>query len=531
MYRDEEEEVSPYAVRRSASCPNLTMYMQVPQSDGVRKRAYSEACNPILVNEDGTVTLARVQSDGDLRRINRTKTFEMANPMFENGNILAQVVSALGAIRPMDEDGQSVLDMAVDGGIHGFSDSQILASERAMSGWSLPHSDGSFANTPKQRRARAASVLCTRTRMDSSHDPHEWTWSGNNAQIQEFLKTKTKPRKQSIFRTFMGSDKIGPNRSVSISMPDQENVEGKAGSVLSKMNPFKKRVLDQANGKRHSLTGQEFDAQRYLERTARGRDSKASVFTPKQYLQATARGRQSAFSILTSARDDQQDVLENTTLADLIRALEVVHTKVQESSPLMGGRYDSPKRKMGTASLTPPKMPSPDQVRAGARRGSLRPVPTYTTIFNSKAADMRRRKSQIVLSEDSTQPPPYVAARSPGPLKRRFSVRPTHLNIPPGQAPPSPTASSIHRRNSIKPSPLSRTIAGQSSGRFARNNFQTQGVQPSRSSNSLHPNDQPSSNNTRNPIWRPLQLQVPRSRHGSISNLPDQEKKQSESNK
>lgn len=496
----------------------------------VRKRAYSEACNPIIINGDfdGPITFGRVQSDGDLRRINRTKTFEIADAMFEKGNILAQVVSALSAIRPADEDGQSVLDMAIDGGIHGFSDSQILASERTMSGWSLPHSDGSIANTPKQNRQRATSVFYPTSKMDSNQDPHEWTWSGNNPQIQEFLQTKTKPRKQSIFHAIMGSDKMKPGQSVTISIPDQQVGETTSDTILSKINPFKKRVLDNTTDKRHSLTGQEFDAQRYLERTARGRESKASVFTPKQYLQATARGRQSAFSILSTARDDQQDVLETTTIADLIRAIEVVHTKVQQenASPLMTGRFDSPKRKMGTASLTPPKMSSPEQGRAGARRGSLRPTPTYTTIFNSKAADMRRRKSHIPIGDDNKQLPPYVATNSPSPLKRRFSVRPTHLNIPPGQAPPSPPGSALHRRTSIKPSPLSRSTAGQSSGRFARNNFQSHVAQPSGSPHRLHPNDSPSPV-ARYPLWRPVQLQVPRSRHGSVSNLSEQEEKRS----
>lgn len=498
----------------------------------MRKRAYSEACNRVLVNvnlNETLVSLARVQSDGDLQRINRTKTFANADTMFENGNILAQVVSALGAIRPTDEDGHSVLELAAaegGGGVHGFSDSQILASERTWSGWSLPHSDGSYANTPKQKRARAASVFCSAaSKVDPSAHSHEWTWSGNNAQIQEFLRTKTKPRKQSIFRTFMGSSKLEPGRSVTISIPDQEPVAAATTTEtrLNKLNPFKKRLQDTNNDKRHSMAGPEFEAQRYLDRTARGRESKVSMCTPKQYLQATARGRQSAFSILTSQRDVHPDVLETTTIADLIRALEVVHTKVQkdETSPMLGGMYDSPKRKMGLASLTPPKIPSSPAVgRAGARRGSLRPTPTYTTIFNSKAADLRRRKSHIPHGDDADQPPAYAVANSPSPLKRRFSVRPTHLSIPPGQAPPSTPTAALHRRPSLKPSPLARTTAGQSSGRFARNNFQVAAATAisAGTPNRLHPNDSPASI-ARNSLWRPAQLQVPRSRHGSVSNL------------
>lgn len=517
------------------------MYMQESPNLG-RKRAYSEACNPVLVNGqlDGTFTIGRVQSDGDLSRIDRVKTFERADSMFESTNILAQVVSALGAIRPTDDDGNSVLDIAVEGGIHGFSDSQILASERTWSGWSLPHSDGSYANTPKQRRARAASAFCAPSFADPDNDPHEWTWSGNNAHIQEFLNKKTKTRKQSLFRTaFMGSEKLDPSRSVTISIPDQDSRTPEMNSsILSKINPFKKRVMN-SHAKRHSLTGQEFDSQRYLERTARGRESKVSMFTPKQYLQATARGRQSAFSILPSARDVKPDVLETTTIADLIRALEVVHTKAQDDqgSPLLGRMYESPRRKMGTASLTPPKMSSPI-VQSKARRGSLKPVPTYTTVFNSRAANMRRRKSHVStaddmhrsLSDHPEQPPPYVGNESPRPLKRRFSVRPTNLLIPPGQAPPTLSTSALQRRISLKPSPLARTTMGQSSGRFSRSNFQTTtpAVTPSGLTHRFQASVTPILG--RNTLWPPVQLHGSRTRHGSVSDLYEQnERKRSES--
>lgn len=575
--------------------------------------------------------MLRIQSDSDLHRIDRARTFQRTDDQqaFGAEHILAQVVSALGNMRPADDPDDShlsVLNMAMDGyggggggisaassagGVHGFSDADILASEYVSSAWTLnqlSQASGSYAQRrPKHRRARAASVFSVPTRtVDPEPEPfgngggaeanaHEWTWSGNNAaQVQEFLRRNKRlqkqqqqqqqqPRKQSLFRDIFikntghggsfgsnvgsGGGSIG---SVSIAMPSAHqsvtslpDAQANGGlpqaanagqpSMFTKLNPFRRRLLAQP-GHRHSITGlDEITPSQYLERSTRGRGSRASQpFGPKQYLQATAHGRKSAFSVMTTAEPAHDAVLETTTIADLIRALEVVHTTVQREQQLAAAAVnaspDSPRRKMGLASLTPPKMSPTSALRSaaasGGRRGSLRPMPAYTTIFNSKQLPGRpnRRMSHHFTAEAEAvpggvtaaaelPPPPYDAGpkRSPN---RRFSVRPTNLAMAPGQVfqiPSVQAQSAVQRRLSLKPSPLARGSTSQSSGRFLRGGQQQQQPLPAQSQQQQSGVSGGAAG--RNVMWRPTLVETGRTRHGSLSELHEErnERKRSDS--
>lgn len=570
--------MSDYSLPRSASCPELTMYH--PESPNiVRRRAYSEVNQPMDIDSSAstTLTMTRVQSDTDLRRINRHKTFEGSDALFDSGNILARVVSALGSIRPSAEeaDGQSVLDMAAMMGRHGFSDSQILSSERSWSHWSLSQSDHSNPAAAVRQRARAASVFQTAPSHDNYVDKSaEWTWNGtnNNAHIQEFLQ-KTRRRQK--------SSKISKHRSISIQIPDDDRQPTDAvnNTLLQRINPFKKRAASIAAtiGKRFSISAapnqqhpsSSLDPQSYLERTARGRDSRVSL--PKQqYLAATERRRPSVFSILSTTDAVNNDVLETTTIADLIRALELVHTKVADGPDDL---LDTPKRKMGTAGITPTKnSPSPFQFPSGAGRSSFR-RPSMPRHMHQ--ANMTRRQSSFVTADDALHfsggahhlhqqhrrlsirppsmnlaPPPYFAATQlqssdapPKQFKRRFSVRPTKLSIPPGQAPPpsstgaaaTSSSSMLQRRLSLRPSPLARGTVAQQSGRFQRLQNQSTMTPPPTTANRLQVpgvsvTAPPSAAAAKNPLWRPAQLYQSRTRHGSLSELFEKnERKRTES--
>lgn len=220
------------------------------------------------------------------------------------------------------------------------------------------------------------------------------------------------------------------------------------------MNPFRKRS-SASDGKRNSIY--DLEAPRpldsYLAKTANGRASTMSL-SAQHYLTRTSAGRGSLLSIPPT----DEHVLETTTIGDLIRALELVHTQAV-TEPRAD---DSPKRKVGTA--TPPRMPSVMTLFSdvGPRRGSLKP-PLTTSYSNP-------------LQYRSQNPPPYSAATayppSPKPIRRRFSVRPSNLAYPPGQCPrrsgsisldtPLNSSSSsltvptttLQRRLSTRPSPL-----------------------------------------------------------------------------
>lgn len=134
------------------------MYRE-PQTPTTRRRR---------ANSEGALTLearkpldsgARRLSDTDLQRINREKTFGV-QALVQPAELLARVVTALGNITANQDDNQSVLERAsLNAGVNCFSDSQILASERTWSGWSISGSDKSAYLTAPPMRPRAASDI------------------------------------------------------------------------------------------------------------------------------------------------------------------------------------------------------------------------------------------------------------------------------------------------------------------------------------------------------------------------------------
>lgn len=131
-----------------------------------RERAFSECFKPTQKKRRSasSLTLNRGQfnrSDSDLSHIDKDKTF--ANDTRRNsihpGDLLAKVVVALGGYRVgSNEEQMQVSIHSSPLGIHGFSDSQILASEQNYySDWSIAGSDRSYALPPTNKRARAVS--------------------------------------------------------------------------------------------------------------------------------------------------------------------------------------------------------------------------------------------------------------------------------------------------------------------------------------------------------------------------------------
>ncbi|XP_039437335.1 open rectifier potassium channel protein 1 [Culex pipiens pallens] len=470
VYQEPEDRLaSSLHITRSDSCPELSMYREqdVDPIGLDRKRA----CSMITMDDAGPNrrtkstasipgSLGRRLSDSDLNRINREKTFGV-QALVQPAELLARVVTALGNISTIEEDGQSILERAsLTAGINCFSDSQILASERTWSGWSMVGSDkSSYLAPPPMGRPRASSDIGLHPHH-ASGNPNDWTWSGgDNVQIKEMLKIRQKDKKSrdELRRAAITNSKqqFGSNQSFP-SVPDdrQSPVSTTNRSLLQRLNPFRKRS-SASDGKRNSIY--DLEAPRpldsYLAKTANGRASTMSL-SAQHYLTRTSAGRGSLLSI--PATDEH--VLETTTIGDLIRALELVHTQAV-TEPRAD---DSPKRKVGTA--TPPRMPSVMTLFSdvGPRRGSLKP-PLTTSYSNP-------------LQYRSQNPPPYSAATayppSPKPIRRRFSVRPSNLAYPPGQCPrrsgsisldtPLNSSSSsltvptttLQRRLSTRPSPL-----------------------------------------------------------------------------
>lgn len=426
--------------------------------------------------------LQRVQSESDLNKVDRNQPFNETNERNQQNHqmqptdLLARVFTALGNIKAADDEAQSIA--AMSGGIHGFSDAHILSSEKNHdSRWSIPFSESGFAVPPPRARGRAASdfraPIPDQLELNNTHD---WTWSGNNQQIEEFMRLRklNKKKQPDLYRAAFAIPKNDNSVVVNLEdgiLPEPTSTVGdRSPSIFGKWNPFKKRD----DSRKMSLMPDRLDIKSYLDRTTAGRESRVSV-TPMQNATPSFRRRTSTFSILSGTDESSADVLENTTIADLIRALEVMHTQAAAGdNPLLENLLENPHSRVGSMSqhLTVQNSPQPSlplinvfpatPTHSRDRRGSLRPFSTANTPQSHRT---NRRQSTIVdlpstrrsslLVPPSTGPPPYSEA-TPRPSHRRFSVRPTLLSIPPGQSPmPSIQAtSSLQKRLSMRPSPL-----------------------------------------------------------------------------
>lgn len=453
-----------------------------------------------------TATIHRVQSDSELDKIDKQRTFDPLNQLTPPGQLLARVVTALGSIRAIEDDCQSILDVA-QSGVNIFSDSQILASERTGSRWSLAAYPENIAPTKKRERAASEFQAPPGDKLfGADHDAHKWTWSGNNSQIQEFLRMRKMEKRKSkdLYRTALGaagvSAKTSPSFVVNVEPPAEaiSPALSTPNSLLNRLNPFRRRT--KSDDKTATMLNDNsnlpyLDVPEYLNRDSAGRKSCTSL-SPSQHLNDMKPRRSSNFSMMSFTDDSNADVLERTTIADLIRALEVVHSQANvPQAPLLQDFFDTPKRKMGTtgfmsqthtaqpplATSTPLPMINifpPSSHENVIRRNSLRLLATETPMFSRLNMSRRpsnildnipsaRRSSLLRPPPASGQPPPYSEA-TPRVTHRRFSVRPTQLSIPPGQA-PLPATTTLQRRLSMRPSPLILdSTNARAEGRYTR---------------------------------------------------------------
>lgn len=225
-------------------------------------------------------------------------------------------------------------------------------------------------------------------------------------------------------------------------------------SLLSKLNPFKRRIPNQM--KRHSIApGQGFDPQQYLRNTQNGRASVSSL--SKNYL---SHHRPSTFAL--PGFEEEQDLLESTTIADLIRAIESVHTENVAESESQDTSNGKKQRKLGTDHLTPPRRqslfganllglsgkqasshtihgPSSDilPLKASYRNRLNSCVSTPTeSLDNNARGRILGDENPFIRRVSIRLPPPYTTTPPESlkaTVKRRFSVRPANLDKAPGQ--------------------------------------------------------------------------------------------------
>lgn len=219
-------------------------------------------------------------------------------------------------------------------------------------------------------------------------------------------------------------------------------------SLLSKLNPFKSKIPSQM--KRHSLyPGQELDPQKYIRNTQYGRESVSSL--SRNYL---TQRRPSMFQL--PCPEEEQDLLETTTIADLIRAIEMVHTDEAVNDNPKDLLVEKKQRKLGTDHLAASRYPSlvtlnakqvsshtihgssadNDALKATGRNRLFSCVSTPTENLDNSRGKILGDANPFVRRSSIRPPPPYTSTPLDAmktTLKRRFSVRPSNLDKAPGQ--------------------------------------------------------------------------------------------------
>ncbi|KAJ6645514.1 Open rectifier potassium channel protein 1 [Pseudolycoriella hygida] len=221
---------------------------------------------------------------------------------------------------------------------------------------------------------------------NQTDDSYEWTWDGNNSQqMKEYMRNKRNSI-ASMFTFKLQSKKIADGL---------ERQTQTQSSFISRINPFKQEAIHQEK-RRCSVNSQNSNLQKYLENTSRGRESRLSQLTC-----------------------ENMELLENVTIADLIRAVEGTETQrhTTPETPLLDERKANSRLRV-----------DPSVTLKHIGRGSLGPTHDYTTIFESKNMQ-RPRSDMLALNQGSAVDAPK-SRQIITPKKATRRIRSTSSSIP-----------------------------------------------------------------------------------------------------
>uniref|UniRef100_A0A1B6EBI3 Potassium channel domain-containing protein n=1 Tax=Clastoptera arizonana TaxID=38151 RepID=A0A1B6EBI3_9HEMI len=373
--------------RRSLSAPNLTEWpvlrkredsllededegqQTYNQSRMNRRRAFSQ--NVIHPK------LQRVMSDGDLSHIDRNATFGAAGTNREPNALLARVVDALGVpigskYSLADDEYDTKYSKKQLKGVHGFSDAEVLASEK----W------------PEQR-SRTHSMSSPTFKRFSVSDEHR-TWSGMN--YQDTYDLMMMRENGNVIK--MDSN---PIKSSKASIEDQQQppkstVRRMSMAVNNFFNPSNKtKPLERKDSKKKQRGGQ-------------AEETPESMLEQINYLSHTSGRRASMFSALTNELAPTgpdgtvpfSPILENTSVADFLRLISSLQSRLDPNLPLTQDSLNTTKSNM-------------------AKETPLSSLFTQSRPSNEQSESIQNPKDSLSVPESI--------------LRRRLSINPTNKSL------------------------------------------------------------------------------------------------------
>ncbi|XP_024224444.1 uncharacterized protein LOC100747371 isoform X4 [Bombus impatiens] len=445
VYIDEcNYEIPPSKFPRSNSFPDLRdLLYGSKEKDKLCNRPRRRANSEVVPTED---QITRVVSETDLQRIDKTATFA-THAMVQPAELLARLVNILGYIPPATEDtgaddSNQTTFISQDIGYRGnrleennsklYSEEEPTYTSSTGPGlWTIGHEKIPAYRFANPRSRAASEIRLHETKKEDRNT--ERTWSGPTAakKIHELMKLRIsessgkehgiKERKFSKLRNF------ALTRSVSKALGSSAPWKGRFSMSSEKKNSELDHEINRETGQSFPLGSVAIDDRR---------DSTTSNLRRHYY---THTGAGSNLNTETT-----NNLLEETSLADFLRALTALHASVVTNDSWISAtntdqiQRNQPRRKMGTASLTPPKLPSlftlfsPSPPTSTTQSNQN----TITQEFNANSNENKlpwpqnrresRRGSLIFVAPTTTK-------------SRRFSLRPVATPISPPTPPKNDT--------------------------------------------------------------------------------------------
>lgn len=349
--------------------------------------------------------------------------------MVQPAELLARLVNILGYIPPVTEDiaGDASNQTTFVGQDIGGKRVDETGPEKTSTSFPCNSVPGIWAigseRIPRfpRPRSRAASEIGLRETKDEERNV-ERTWSGPTAvkKIQALIKGRTGESSRDRGGKESRFSKL---RSLSIARTVPK-------ALMTSSSPWKGRV---------STSTEREDSE--LEQQDNKKDVEQSQGSPSiDERRGSTRNLRNHYYTHTGAANNistegANNLLEETSLADFLRAITVLHASVATNGSWSAATDDGeirrgqPRRKMGTASLTPPKLPSLFTLF------SHPPPPLSTSQGNQNAA---AQESNVNRSDTKPRRESSLAFVTPKVVKpRRFSLRPVATPVSPPTPPKS----------------------------------------------------------------------------------------------
>lgn len=357
-------------------------------------------------------------SETNLLFIDKEKTFNQQNILDNTGDILAQVVMALNTFNSSDEPNETI-----GGGIDLFSDKSILEDE-----WSIVKD---VEKPPKKSRSRSKSLYPSQLNrvMNTDLATPQFTWSCNNNDIQDYINAQVRSTK---------ANKDGKNVIINIDKPKEttDAPPNRRKSIFNAFNNVFKRRMTMANTDETPMDVPDAKQKPNFSPIIERRTSMRPGRKPQFNLDPIRRN-----SITSNQSNSSDHILESTTIADLIRALETAHVKNLLGDLNVDSRMNNftsnrrlsmaPAKRRGsvtfnTAIPTPPSAGSNRYPMSAMRRSSL-------AVPNNRPLTMRQNSSPNRFSVTPVADSPRSAV-SLSPIVqrrlRRFSAVPEATMMP-----------------------------------------------------------------------------------------------------